>query len=471
MPQSTVMTTLQDSQGFVWLGTEDGLVRYDGHELVRYAYSRNAVNGLPGNFIWQIVEDAHRDLWVAMKDAGVARWNRATDSFTVFRHDPRNPNSIASDATRALLIDERGRVWVGTSDAGIDVIDPRSGHIQHWRHDARAPNSLIDDQIFALSRDRRGVIRIGTAHGLDQFQADTNSFVHEGDDPNTSPVLSGTQISTITEDRHGSLWIGTFDHGLNRLDAGGHVTVFRHNEADRGSLSSDDVRSLLEDRAGHRWVGTTDGLDLLDGVSGGFTHYRHEEGDSDSLRDSFVMSLYEDSAGLMWIGTRAGGVSRWNPRSWELGGQRPPWLVGKLVTTFADAADHKIWVGSYGGGLVRFDSENGEALNVDDIVGRRNALGDQRVMASRTGRDDTLWIGTMKNGLKKLSTDGQLTSIPAKAGEAGSTSSAGIMTIFESRSGEIWLGTHGGGVNVLDPATGVKSANCWVIHYEFVKSS
>src|SRR5580658_9538130 len=100
LPQGTVMTTLQDSQGFIWLGTEDGLIRYDGHEVVRYAYSRNSGSGLPGNFVWQIAEDAHHDLWVALKDAGVARWNRAADSFTVFRHDPRSPNSLSSDAAR-----------------------------------------------------------------------------------------------------------------------------------------------------------------------------------------------------------------------------------------------------------------------------------------------------------------------------------------------------------------------------------
>src|SRR5580693_8052195 len=85
LPQGTVYTTLQDSQGFVWLGTEDGLVRYDGHEIVRYAYSPSARGGLPGNFINEIAEDAHHDLWIAIKDAGVARWNRASDSFTVYR--------------------------------------------------------------------------------------------------------------------------------------------------------------------------------------------------------------------------------------------------------------------------------------------------------------------------------------------------------------------------------------------------
>src|SRR5579863_9680457 len=86
LPQGTVMTTLQDSQGFIWLGTEDGLVRYDGHELHRYSYSRNNSSGLPGNFINQIIEDAHHDLWIAVKDAGLARWNRASDNFTVYRH-------------------------------------------------------------------------------------------------------------------------------------------------------------------------------------------------------------------------------------------------------------------------------------------------------------------------------------------------------------------------------------------------
>src|SRR5258708_4896613 len=93
LPQGTVFASLQDSQGFMWFGTEDGLVRYDGHDLVRYAHSPNVRGGLPGNFIYQIVEDAHHDLWIAIKDAGVARWNRATDSFSVYRHNPAKTDS------------------------------------------------------------------------------------------------------------------------------------------------------------------------------------------------------------------------------------------------------------------------------------------------------------------------------------------------------------------------------------------
>src|ERR1700742_4706451 len=133
LPQGTVLNTLQDSQGFIWLGTEDGLVRYDGHDLVRYAYSRNAPSGLPGNFIYQTAEDPQHDLWIAMKDAGVARWQRTSDTFKAYRHVAGDTSSLASDGVRSLVVDRRGRVWIGTSNAGVDVLDTASGVIRHVR--------------------------------------------------------------------------------------------------------------------------------------------------------------------------------------------------------------------------------------------------------------------------------------------------------------------------------------------------
>ena len=456
MPQGTVNAALQDSQGFVWLATEDGLVRYDGHELHRYAYSRNAAEGLPGNFIREIAEDSHHDLWIAIKDAGLARWNRSTDTFTRYRHDPKIASSIASDVTRSVLVDTRGRIWIGMNDAGVDLLDPASGRIQHFRHEPGNPDSLSDDQTFSLALDRSGSVWIGTSDGADRWQPERNAFLHFGRQPDDPHSLAGKHVTAVIEDQGGSFWIGTFDGGLHRLDSAGHVLEsFRHDPRRAASLASDDIRAIIEDRAGHIWIGTSEGLDLLDRESGDFSHYRHDDGDPASLRDSYVMSLYQDGAGLIWIGTRAGGVSRWNPRSWELGGHRPEWLGGKIVTSFADAPDHKIWVGSYGGGLTQFDDANGEAHGIDELVGRRDALGDQRVMALRLDRRDTLWIGTMANGLKKFTANHKLESILVKAGDPHSVSAEGVMTIFEAHDGKIWLGIHDGGANVLDPATGL----------------
>jgi signal transduction histidine kinase/ligand-binding sensor domain-containing protein/CheY-like chemotaxis protein/HPt (histidine-containing phosphotransfer) domain-containing protein len=453
LPQGTVYDSLQDSQGFVWLATEDGLVRYDGLELYRYAYSRTAGAGLPGNFIREIVEDAHHDLWIAIKDAGLARWNRATDTFTRFRHDPKDPGSLASDVTRAVLVDARGRIWVGMNDAGIDILDPASGRIEHRRHDAHDTDSLSDDQIFTLALDRSGAVWVGTAAGLDRWQPERNAFLHLRQE---SGSLTGKQVSALIEDHSGSLWVGTFDGGLDHIDSTGKlIDSFRHDARRPSSLASDGVRALLEDHAGHVWVGTEEGLDLLDRAGGEFSHYRHDDSDTASLRDSFIMSLYQDSAGLVWIGTRAGGVSRWNPHSWELGGHRPEWLGGKPVTSFADAPDHRVWIASMGAGLKQFDANSGEVRDIDDIVGRPDALGDRRVMALRLDRRDTLWIGTMASGLKKLTAGGRLESIPVKRGDPHGTSAEGIQTIYEGRDGRIWLGVHDGGANVIDPVTGV----------------
>ncbi|HTY51247.1 MAG TPA: two-component regulator propeller domain-containing protein, partial [Steroidobacteraceae bacterium] len=455
LPQGTVYSTLQDSQGFVWLATEDGLVRYDGRELLRYAYSPSARGGLPGNFIYQIVEDPHHDLWLAVKDIGVARWNRATDTFTVYRHDPKDPRSLGSDAVRTLLVDARGRIWVGTSDAGIDILDPASGHIDHLRHDPADPASLLDDHVHSLSLDRSGTLWVGTQTGLDRWQPG-GGFVHVRHVDGDPRSLSGSQIKRVIEDRRGALWVATYDGGLDRMDRSGRVeAVYRHDPRRSDSLSSDYVHTVLEDQAGNLWVGTSAGLDLLDRASGGFHHYRHDDTDPDSLRDSDILSLYQDPTGLLWIGTRAGGVSRWNPHSWELGASRPAWLHGNYVQAFADGADDTVWIGTMGSGLWQLNPVTGQASSIDTLLGRRDALGDERVMSLHRDRRGTLWIGTMSSGLHALTRDGRLLSFPVKAGDPHAVSAAGIMTIFEARDGRIWLGTFGGGADVLDPATGL----------------
>lgn len=454
LPQSTVMVTLQDSQGFVWLGTEDGLVRYDGHLLHRYAAVRGEQGALSGNYIWDIAEDAGGDLWIAIRDGGVARWQRKSDTFVNYRHDPSNPDSLASDSVRSLLIDARGQIWIGTSDAGVDVLDPASGRVRHLRSTGRGRAALSSDRIFTLSLARSGDVWIGTQAGLDLWRHRDESIVPFGPPAGAVGSLVGQEISHVLEDQNGAVWVSSYKIGLTRLDREGRLLAAYRQGRGPDALSNDDVRSVLEDQAGRLWVGTADGLELLDRASGRFTHFRHDDGNPDSLRDSFVMSLYEDQAGVIWIGTRTGGVSRWNPRSWQLGGRRPQWVGSGPVNAFADATDGRVWIAALDGGLRQFDPRTNEAISLDKFTNDARALRDERVMSLLQDHLGTLWIGTMSGGLKRLASDGHIESFPVKAGDPGATSAAGIMNITESRSGQIWIGTFGGGLNVLDPASG-----------------
>jgi signal transduction histidine kinase/ligand-binding sensor domain-containing protein/CheY-like chemotaxis protein/HPt (histidine-containing phosphotransfer) domain-containing protein len=455
LPQGTLLATLQSSQGFIWFATEDGLVRFDGHEIHRYAHVANDPDSLPGNFINALAEDAGGDLWIAVKGAGIARWHRDSDKFTVYRHDPSRSDSLASDAVRSLAVDNRQRIWVGTQDRGIDVLDPRSGQIVHIDHE-RQPDGLIDDRVQTLYQDRSGAMWVGTLRGADRWRFDGPLPSHDPLMREALTDLDGKTVSQFLEDGDGSQWVGTLDAGLFHFDGNGRtLAVYRHDAARPNSLGSDRVTAILEDLAGRHWVGTDEGLDLLVAGADAFDHFRHDRADADSISDSHIMSLYQDPTGLLWIGTRAGGVNRWNPRGWELGGRRPDWLNDKLVTAFADAPDNRLWVASLGGGLVRFDPQTGGAADLDSIVQRRDVLGDQRVMALHRDRHGNLWIGTMTSGLKKLSPDGTLVGIPVREGDLHSLSAAGIMTIFEAKSGLLWIGTFGGGADILDPTTGI----------------
>ncbi len=301
LPTATVMTTLRDSQGFVWLGTEDGLVRFDGQKLVRYA---PFADGRPG-FIWQVVEDAHHDLWIADGNHGVARWRRSSDRFDLYQPGPPGSDSLASDQVRALLIDRQGRVWIGTSNQGIDILDPATGRIQRLRHSEKAAGSLSSNNVFTLRMDRVGDVWIGTADGLDRWERSSDRITRLGTGADSANLR--TRISQVLENPDGSLWIGS-NAGLARIERDGRVLRYlRHEPRAADSLSSDDVRALLRDAAGNLWAGTAGGLDLLAPDASGFQHYQHDKGDATTLRASYIMSLYQDPGGLIWVGTRDGG--------------------------------------------------------------------------------------------------------------------------------------------------------------------
>ena len=451
LPQGTVHATLEDSQGYVWIGTEDGLVRYDGRETHRYSYSPRDRNGLPGNFVQKIVEDANHDLWLAIRGSGLAHWRRATDSFTVLRHDPKRRDTLTSDVVNTISLDSRGRLWIGSSDGGIDVVDPVTEHISHFGHDASNRESLASDHVNTLLRDSSDTLWVGTDAGLDRLNTDERTFTHYG----RFDTGKGSGVMQLLKDRSGSIWVGTDGGGLTRIDPSGNIEhVYRHAANDAGSLAGDAVHALLEDGGGQIWVGTTDGLDLLDRRTGRFAHYRHDARDPASLRDSDILSLSEGSGGLLWVGSRAGGVSRWNRHGWELGAQRPEWLAGGGVTAFADDQGRQLWVGSLGHGLARLNEETGVWTTIDQVAGRADALGDRNIMSLHLDRHGALWIGTMNAGLKVLSPTGSLRSIPVRAGDPRSTSAAGIMTIHEAGDGRLWVGTYGGGVNIVDPDSG-----------------
>jgi signal transduction histidine kinase/ligand-binding sensor domain-containing protein/CheY-like chemotaxis protein/HPt (histidine-containing phosphotransfer) domain-containing protein len=451
LSQSTVMDIHQDSRGYIWLATENGLDRYDGYSVRRYQRGVTQNGELANDYIWQIAEDHLGHLWLATNGGGVARWNPETDRFTHFRHDENDPQSLTSDHIRSLLITPSG-VWAGTQHAGLNLLDPDTGKVVRYRHDPSNPGSLPHDDVLALAEDRDGSIWVGTNDGLARIDAGADWFQRFAHDPDDSASLSHNRVNSLYLDSLGTLWVGTFGGGLNALNPrSGRFTRYLANSENASSLSDNTVWDVLEDDDGRLWVATAQGLNLMLPASDTFATYFGGDG-ADQMTDSYIMSLHHDDGGVLWIGTRFGGANTWNSDSWQFGHHRPDWLEGQSVSAFS-SDQQGFWTGTFGGGLIYSNDLTGEVRHLS--TASTPALTDDRVMSLLRDRNGALWIGTMEGGINRLSPDGSSVSVFRQDdADPGSLPVQGAMNLYEDAAGEIWIGTFGNGITRFDPRTG-----------------
>jgi diguanylate cyclase (GGDEF)-like protein len=453
LSQSTVLTMFQDSRGFMWFGTEDGLNRYDGLAFKTYKYDPSDHSSLPHNMVWAIAEDGQGDLWVATEGGGLARWERAHDRFA---RVPVSSTPGLYGRIRTLLFTPDGVLWIGSKDAGLVRFQPGGGDLKTFRNDPADPTSLGHDGVYALAADGAGRLWVGTDGGLNRLDPATGRFERFRHDPAVPGSLSDDRVRTLIVDRERRLWVGTFGGGLNRLDPSGDVfRAYRNDPADATSLGHDRVRALLEDVTGRLWIATDRGLDLLDRQRATFQHHRNDATDPSSLGDDNVMSLFQDRGGVLWVGTRNGGAYKWNPATWSFGhhtraASNPDGLADKTVTSFAEDRIGRIWIGTFGG-LHVMDRQTGD---VRRFVPRSGTISD-RVMALATDPDGMLWIGTMDAGLSRLDPGtGALRTYRYDPARPTSLSTDAIMSLMVDSVGDLWVGTFGGGLNRFDPSSG-----------------
>jgi len=454
LSQGSVMAIMQDAQGFMWFGTEDGLDRYDGYELRHFIHRPGDPSTLPTNWISALARDSAGTLWVGT-DGGGLRWHdTAAGQFSPMTTANDPGLGEAAGSIRLLFEDAQRRLWVATRSAGLQIIDPSRRSSRSLRHDPNEPASLSDDSVFAVTQDSHGTIWVGTAAGLDKIDPQSGRIEASGRQfsPQGSAAPGKTKVTALRSDSMGGLWIG-LDRGLARLDIlTGEVTLYSHREGDATTLPDGRVTALLEDNAGRFWVGTTAGLALMDRHSGRFVSVRHDPTNASSLPDSSITSLFQDHSGLLWVGTKAGGVARWNPRSWSFGHRRFGSDAADNITSFAVDGHGLLWVGSFGMGVVSIEPSTGveRRYRHDSAL----PLHDDMVMAMVADDRDRIWLGTMNGGIDRLDVAGHTVKhFGASASDPDMLPAPGIMSLLRDSKGRIWVGTYGGGIAMIDPTT------------------
>jgi diguanylate cyclase (GGDEF)-like protein len=452
LSQGAVMAVQQDSQGFMWFGTEDGLDRYDGYELKHFIHKPGDPYALPNNWVSALTRDSSGTLWIGTDGGGLIWHDAGAGRFSSLSGPTRLPLVNTTSNIRFLFEDAQHRLWVATRNTGILVIDAARRSSKPFRHDAGDPDSLSDDSVFAVAQDAGGGIWVGTSGGLDKI--DPQSGRIEAFGPRLArqrpASAGGSKVTALHADRHGNLWIG-LEHGLARLEiSSGMVTFYTHRDGDSASLPDGRITAMLEEEGGRFWIGTSAGLALMDRSSGRFVSVKHDPTNAASLPDSSVTTLFQDHSGLLWVGTKAGGVARWNPRSWSFGHRRFGTDAADNITSFAVDSRGDLWVGSFGAGVVSIDPATGVQLRY-----RRDSalpLHDDIVMALVADDRGRIWAGTMNGGIDRLDAAGHAVKhFGATPGNPDTLPAPGIMSLMRDSRGRIWVGTYGGGIAMIDP--------------------
>jgi signal transduction histidine kinase/ligand-binding sensor domain-containing protein/CheY-like chemotaxis protein/HPt (histidine-containing phosphotransfer) domain-containing protein len=447
--QESVLAIAQDRTGFMWLGSQSGLSRFDGYRVTVFRSEVGNPRSLASNWVRVLHVGADGQMWVGT-DGGLDRFDPDRRSFTHFT--PAEPfNRGNGNRHIHAIIGDGGRgLWLATSD-GLQHLDPVTGKFTHWHHDPADPRSLANDQINALARDGAGRLWVGTASGLDSMAAAGAGFEHH---PEPDLAARRNPVHALLVDAGQTLWIGSLG-GLDswKLGTGADAGRRRQFGPDDG-IARAHVTALYQDGDANLWVGSHEhGLYRRAAGAARFANYRHLPADRHSLADNQVSALYRDRVGSFWVGTWYAGASRVSVASEGFGrivksSEAPGGLADDRVRVIADDGAGQMWLGS-NAGLSHFDPASGASRFYQHRPDDSNSLVDIPANALARDRRGRLWVGS-RSGITRVDPDGRHFSRQSLAN--GDPDSDNIRSMLTTADGAIWLSSRGG-LHRLDPET------------------
>lgn len=456
LSQSSVLAIWQDHYGFMWLGTRNGLNRYDGYHFVVFQHQQGDSSSLASNQVNSIDEDREGKLWIAT-EGGLSVFKRGSQTFENFRISDEEP------AIRQVMVDSRGRIWTA-SRWGVHWFDSQQKKFYPVKTNINEAADKLDHSSTAMLEAGDGTIWIGSAHlgllGLDEvsqqlFHIDTLS---------KHIRLSELRIEALAEDSSGHIWVGTKEGGAFRLSpdsAWQHYHPEQPQETLR--LSHQNARALSVDHAGNVWIGTFDGLNQYDPQKKQLFIYQHREGDLHSLSHGSVRSLFTDQKGSTWIGTYFGGVNIYDEdnqrfrHSYHIPGDEQS-LSFNVVGAFTETADGSLLVGTERGGINVVDPQRGRHKHYLHRPEDEQSLSGNTIKSLLTDSRDRVWVGTFRQGLNLFDPDkGRAQRYPLATDPAYADMRHRIVNcILEDAQGMLWLGIDGkGSLRKFDPQQGL----------------
>lgn len=460
LSQSTVETIVQDHLGFIWIGTEDGLNRFDGYNFTIFKHDPDNPSSISSNNIWCLFVDSNGFLWVGTFSEGLNRFDPGMETFTRYLHDPSDPQSLSSNRIRAITEDMDGVLWIGTRDGGLNRLEPDGEHFKPIRHNPDDDGGLVSDNIRFVLPDSQRTLWLATDKGIGRCNKDGREIVHFVAGPAGTNSLRDNNVRHIFKDRGGTLWISTAK-GLSSYDSrNGVFTNYLHDPDNPLSIASDNIRRVHEDRHGRLWVATTKGgLCRFDRSNDVFYAHVFDQTDPYSISHNSLRVIYEDLGGLLWLGTFGGGINIYDPKKQRFFHYRHDprtrnSLSDPIIWAIAQGPRGDIWFGSNSGHIDRYDRDTGRYFHFRDDASDPRIRPFYYIRCLYWDSDGRLWVGNSHTGADCYD-PGNNSSINYRhePGSPNSLSNNNVRDIIQDRSGNMWFCTWGGGLDRLERAT------------------
>ena len=444
LSQGTVETIIQDDQGYIWLGINDGLCRYNGYEFKIYKHDEELENSITNNYIVDIKQDNSGNIWVGTAN-GLSKIDTKTDLITNYNMNDEE-KSLSHYNIGDILITKSGDVLVGTSD-GLNIYNEKKDEFYRIFN---KDSDLSSQFIRSLAEDENQNIWVATNNGIDKIDIKNNKNIISFKTGHGKFDISENDIYVVRYDPKGYIWAGALKEGLNRIDINtNEVKQYKNDDRDEKSLPGNHVKDILRDSSGNLWVGTDNGLAKYNEQTENFATYKNKIYDKTSLVNDEVFSIQEDESGLIWVGTYA-GISMFDPNTNIEHYKKDPFdensISDNSIHGIYEDKDGLLWVGTNSKGVNVINRKNYNVKHLNK-TSKDYPISDDNIN-DIVGIDNKIFIAT-KNGLNEVDKD--LKTINIYNTEDGICNN-NITALFADSKKNVWIGTANG-ISVLNTNT------------------
>jgi signal transduction histidine kinase/ligand-binding sensor domain-containing protein/ActR/RegA family two-component response regulator len=443
---------VQDKEGFLWIGSNGGLEKFDGYKFTVYKTEQGVANSLSNNLVSALFIDKQDQLWVGTMGGGVNKFLAEQDKFISYRYNPDNPTSISNDNISFITEDKNGKLWIGTKGGGINLFSNGKFHRFNRNNTKEIKSDIIHD--FCVTT--KGNLILGTEKGICVVDVTTNKFRSYINNPGDLDAFSDLSVFSMLMTKSEVLWIGTWRQGLYKYDLSTKkLEKYESNNVNPSSIKGNEIFKIFEDSYCNVWIGTEKGLHQYNQSKDNFFQYTSDPNDLKSLSDNYVRSIFEDKSGVLWIGTNNGGLNKYDLhrkkfKRFTIKPNDPFSLSNSHVFTIFEDSHGTIWIGTREG-LDIFDKKYERFFVYKNIPGDPTSLSNNAVYSICAGKPDELWIATDR-GLNLMNVKtGKFKSFFNNPNNKNSLSNDVVRVVHYNKKGIVWIGSWGGGLDKFEP--------------------